>query len=92
MKEQFDRKKLRRLAKKYGIVKMSVFGSRARGDAKKNSDLDLLVAFKRTQDLCGLGIIQEEFSKSLGMPVDLLTTIHPFLKSYVEKEKIPIIA
>jgi len=33
--------------KKYGVAKAAVFGSYARGEAKKNSDIDLLVDIKK---------------------------------------------
>ena len=36
-------KEIRELAKKYGIKKVILFGSRARGDFKRVSDIDLAV-------------------------------------------------
>ena len=35
------------LEKKYGIVKLGIFGSVARGDMKNSSDIDIVVEFKR---------------------------------------------
>lgn len=35
---------IRQLAKKYGIARVTLFGSRARGDFKRASDIDLAVA------------------------------------------------
>ena len=95
MREQFDRKKLKRLAKKHGIVRMSVFGSHARGEARKGSDLDLLVKFKSTRKLSLFGFagVQIDFEDQLHIPVDLVMegTLYPRIKPYVEKEAIRVV-
>ena len=40
-------KSRRRQLKKYGVHSLSVFGSVARGQARKNSDVDILVDFEK---------------------------------------------
>lgn len=35
------------ILKRYGVTKAAVFGSYARGEAKNNSDIDLLVEIKK---------------------------------------------
>ncbi|HEY9583087.1 MAG TPA: nucleotidyltransferase family protein [Candidatus Paceibacterota bacterium] len=50
-----------------------VFGSRARGEARPGSDLDLLVRFKHPQGLLRLSALQRQISEELGIPVDLVT-------------------
>ena len=37
--------KIRKVLKKYEIVKAGIFGSYARGEQKKNSDIDILIEF-----------------------------------------------
>jgi predicted nucleotidyltransferase len=43
--------------KKAGIVRLSLFGSTARGDAGPNSDIDLLVAFDESRRLSLLDVV-----------------------------------
>ncbi len=45
---ELDRKALAAICRKYGLKKMSLFGSAARGEMRPDSDVDLLVEFKRS--------------------------------------------
>ena len=80
------------ILKKYGIVKAGIFGSYARGDNKKNSDIDILVLPPN-----GIGFeffgIQSELEKKLKKRVDLLSyrAIHPLLKERILKEEVKIL-
>ena len=64
---------LREIAKRYGVRDLRVFGSRARGEARPNSDLDLLVNIEY-----GRGVARRlvrfctEASRALGMRVDVV--------------------
>ncbi len=80
------------LEKEFGIVKVRVFGSYVRGQQRENSDLDLIVKFKKTPGFIKLMQIEEKLSSILGVKVDLLTEegISPYIKEYVEKEAIEI--
>ena len=83
--------KLVKILKKNGIKKAGVFGSYARGEQKKNSDVDILINFNGSLlDLVGL---EMELKKKLRRKVDLLTYkgIHPLLKKIILKEEIRII-
>jgi predicted nucleotidyltransferase len=42
----YSREQLEKLCRRYHVSKLSVFGSRARGDERPDSDLDLLVEFE----------------------------------------------
>ena len=79
------------ILKKYKIVKAGIFGSYARGDYKKNSDIDILIEFN--DSLLTLVGIEMELKKKLRKKVDLLTYrgIHPLLKERILKEEIKII-
>ncbi|RLG13637.1 nucleotidyltransferase [Candidatus Pacearchaeota archaeon] len=78
------------LEKKYGIVKLGIFGSVARGDMKNSSDIDIVVEIKNTDPFILLDI-KEELSKLLGCKVDLIRlrkNINKILKKRIEKEVI----
>ena len=56
-----------------GIVRLSLFGSTARGEAGPDSDVDLLAAFDDTRRISILDVVtlQMQLSELLGRPVDL---------------------
>ena len=62
------------LCRRYFVAKLELFGSRAKGTARPDSDVDLLVTFQpgHTPGLEFFGMAGE-FEKNLGHPVDLLT-------------------
>ena len=60
--------------KEHDPVKIGIFGSFARKENKKNSDIDILVEFKNTPSLLTLIRLENELSEILGIRVDLLTT------------------
>ena len=60
------------LAQKYGIAKISVFGSMARGTSTSASDLDLLVEMREGCSLFGIAGFSYEAEKLLGVPVDVI--------------------
>jgi len=57
------------------IARMEVFGSVARGEARDNSDVDLLVEFLPTAQagLFEMGALKEDLEDRLGCRVDLLS-------------------
>jgi uncharacterized protein len=60
--------------KDYNILKVGIFGSFARGDNKKGSDLDILVEFKESPSLLTLIKLENDLTEILGIKVDLVTT------------------
>ncbi len=89
METKFDSEKLKEVCRKNGIEFLGIFGSRARGDPRENSDVDLLVRF--TDPNIGLfehlrieGHLAEVFD---GRKVDLVSerALHPYLRSYVSQ-------
>ena len=60
--------------KDYDVLKVGIFGSFARGDNKKGSDIDILVEFKESPSLLSLIKLENSLSEILGIKVDLVTT------------------
>lgn len=80
------------LAQRYGVRDLALFGSSARGTARENSDIDILVSFDgpaTSQRYFGLQFYLEDL---LGRPVDLVTdkALRPELRPYVEREAIHV--
>ena len=78
---------------KYNILRASLFGSMARGEDGKNSDIDLMVKFPA--NFGGLFVmvkLKRELEKILKKKVDLLTynSVNHRLKKYIDKDKILI--
>lgn len=62
------------IAESYGVEKIYLFGSYARGEATENSDIDLRVDKGRLKGLIELGALYVDLEDSLGKKLDLLTT------------------
>lgn len=62
------------IAKAYGIGKMSLFGSYARGEAKDDSDVDLYIERGRLKSLLQYFAFIDELESVLNCHVDVVTT------------------
>jgi len=88
------KKKVVPILKRNKVVRAGIFGSFARGEAKKKSDIDILIKVKAKKfslfDLVG---IELELKKVLERDVDLLTYkgIDPLLKERILEEEVRII-
>ena len=66
--------KVKRVAKKYNLMYIWVFGSYAKKKQKKNSDIDIIV---RTEDVSeGFKIVEVKFAleEALEKEIDIITT------------------
>ena len=68
------KKKIVPILKKNDVKRAAIFGSYARGNQKKKSDIDILIEYKNDdKSLFDLVHLQEELEKKLKKRVDLLT-------------------
>jgi hypothetical protein len=87
-----NRAKLNAIFKEYGVKKAAVFGSYARGEQKKRSDIDLLVEFggeKSLLDLVGLGFDLERIFKKK-VDINTYNALHPLLRDSILKDQVLI--
>ena len=63
----------KRRLKKFGVRSISIFGSIARNQARKHSDIDLLVDFERPIGLFEFARLKMYLEELLGRKVDLVT-------------------
>ena len=75
-----------RLQREYQLKEIGVFGSFARGDQKKTSDIDILVSFRADARIGGLQYIalKQELSEKLGRKVHI--SAREYLKPQIGKE------
>jgi predicted nucleotidyltransferase len=86
-----DLEELRIILKRHGVVSASVFGSYARGDAKPDSDLDLLVTLEKSRTLFDLGGLQYELDQRLEHGADVTTKIHPRFESSIMPDLVEVL-
>lgn len=77
---------VRPIAKEHGIIRMYLFGSRARGDYDGNSDYDFCIVVPEEYDLFDLGGILYALRDALGSEVDIVCEDDVRKKSYLEEE------
>lgn len=77
------------LKERFGVKKIGIFGSMVRGDAKRESDVDVLVEFESTKKSFDNFMELSFFLEDLfGRRVDLITTsgLDKYVRPYVERE------
>lgn len=67
------RNKATPIAKAYGIERMSLFGSYARGEAKEDSDVDLYIERGKLKSLLQYFAFVDELENVLNCHVDVVT-------------------
>ncbi len=92
--ERFPIDQILEIVEKHGGLNPRVFGSRARGDAREDSDLDLLIKAGPKMSLLDLIAIQQDLEDLLDIKVEVLTEggLHPLLKDDILSEARPLVA
>jgi hypothetical protein len=84
----FDLARMIEICRQNDVSMAGVFGSMSRGEADKQSDIDLIVRFSKRKGLLAMVRLERELSEALGRKVDLLTeaSISPYMRENVMKE------
>jgi predicted nucleotidyltransferase len=79
-----------RIAAAHGAAQVRVFGSRARGEAREQSDLDLLVTLESGRSLLDLVAIKQDLEEALHLQVDVVTErgLSPHMRDAVLAEAV----
>jgi predicted nucleotidyltransferase/DNA-binding XRE family transcriptional regulator len=87
-----QRRALLDAAEKYGVIKLRVFGSLARGESGAESDIDLLVDLKPGKTLVDLAGFRREAAEILDIPVDVATAdmLKERIRDEVLSEALPL--
>ncbi len=87
-----EREAILAIAKRHGASNVRVFGSFARGDARQESDLDLLVDMAPDRSLLDTVALIQDLKEALGREVDVLTegALYWMLKRKILKEARPL--
>lgn len=78
------------LARNYGVTRLGIFGSVARGEARETSDVDVVVEMKKP-DLFYMVHIKEELEDALKCPVDIIHNrkrMNSFLKNLISRDAV----
>ncbi len=85
-------KKIQSILKKHDVKRADLFGSYARGDADKNSDIDILFQFKGRKSLFDHSGLKIDLEKNLKKDVDVITyrSVNHRLKPYIMENLVSI--
>lgn len=80
------------LADRYGVTRLALFGSTARGEARPDSDVDIVVGFDGPATSARYFGVQFYLEDELRCAVDLVTekALRPELKPYIEREAVNV--
>jgi predicted nucleotidyltransferase len=86
------RPEINRIAAAHGARNVRVFGSVPRGEAGRDSDLDLLVDMAEGRSLFDLVALSDELEEALGVDVDVVTegSLSPYLRDRILAEAVAL--
>jgi len=81
-----------RIAAKHGAVRVRLIGSVARGDARPDSDVDLLVTWRDGTSLLDQAALTLELEKLLGRKVDIASDgwVKPSIRESVYRDAVAL--
>lgn len=80
------------LKDRFKVKEIGVFGSRVRGEERKKSDVDILVAFYEVISLLDFVALERELSQLIGEKVDLVmkSALKPRIGKHILREVVYI--
>lgn len=86
------RKEILEIAERHGAFHVRVFGSAARGEARPDSDVDLLVELDSGRSLLDQAALAQDLEALLGRRVDVVEPegLHWFIRDRVLQEAVPL--
>lgn len=80
------------LTRRFGVIRLALFGSTARGEALPGSDVDIVVSFDGPATSRRYFGVQFYLEDALGCPVDLVTekAMRPELRPFIEREAVNV--
>ena len=89
---QAKREDILRIAAKYGVSNVRIFGSVARGEADEQSDIDLLVNMEPKRSLLDLAGLLVDLEELLGCKVDVVPedSLRDRIRNRVSKEAVAL--
>ena len=86
------RETILRVAASHGARDVRVFGSRAHGAARPDSDIDILVKLEAGRSLLDLIAIKQDLEDLLGCKVDVVTeaAISPYIREQILNEAVAL--
>lgn len=81
------------ILKSQAVSRAAIFGSTARGEARKNSDVDLLVEFKKRVTLFDMGGLKMDLEEKLKRKVDIVeySAVDRRLRESIFRDKVDIL-
>ena len=86
------RQDILRLAARHGARNVRVFGSLARGEARSDSDVDILITLDPERSLLDLIALKQEMEDLLGCKVDVVTeaSVSPYIRPQVLRDAVAL--
>ncbi len=80
------------IRREFGVRRIALFGSTARGEAEEDSDLDILVDFEKDPTFLSFMGLKAFLEDHLGRRVDLVTpdALKPRMRPIVEREAVDV--